>query len=187
VERPRRLTALSPERHLGPGVWRYPGLRAVIEHYGWLPAVGGAREDEAEEQGGHRSSLKPSDGLAHSGDGAVGSAPLIITGGKVWTLRLLADRLVELEAVDSVSKERSGRLSIESVKPRLHRQWVFPPKADAAFVAAMEDVPEVHHRPCDEERPLVGLDETNRQLVGKVATPIPAESPSHCWAGGRSR
>jgi DDE superfamily endonuclease len=52
---------------------------------------------------------------------------------------------------------------------------VIPPKADAEFVAAMEDVLEVYHRPYDESRPLVCLDETNKQLVGEVVEPIPAE------------
>jgi hypothetical protein len=52
---------------------------------------------------------------------------------------------------------------------------VIPPGADAAFVAAMEDVLEVYHRPYDEARPLVCLDETNKQLVGEVIEPIPAE------------
>ena len=51
---------------------------------------------------------------------------------------------------------------------------MIPPKADAAFVAAMEDVLEVDHRPDDENRPLVCLDETNKQLVGEVVEPIPA-------------
>jgi hypothetical protein len=39
----------------------------------------------------------------------------------------------------------------------------------------MEDVLEVYHRPHDEERPLVCLDEANKQLVGEVVEPIPAE------------
>ena len=51
---------------------------------------------------------------------------------------------------------------------------MIPPKSDAAFVAAMEDVLEVYHRPYDERRPLVCLDETNKQLVGEVVEPIPA-------------
>src|SRR5947209_8955002 len=38
----------------------------------------------------------------------------------------------------------------------------------------MEDVLEVYHRPYDEERPLVALDEASKQLVGEVAQPIPA-------------
>ncbi len=38
----------------------------------------------------------------------------------------------------------------------------------------MEDVLEVYHRPYDEKRPLVCLDEASKQLVGEVAEPIPA-------------
>jgi hypothetical protein len=52
---------------------------------------------------------------------------------------------------------------------------VIPPKSDAAFVAAMEDVLEVYHRPYDETRPLVCLDETSEHLVGEGIEPIPAE------------
>ena len=52
---------------------------------------------------------------------------------------------------------------------------MIPPKADAEFVAAMEDVLEVYHRPYDENRPLVCLDEASKQLVGEVIEPIPAE------------
>ena len=39
----------------------------------------------------------------------------------------------------------------------------------------MEDVPDVYHRPYDERRPLVCLDEASKQLVGEVAEPIPAK------------
>ena len=52
---------------------------------------------------------------------------------------------------------------------------MIPPKADAEFVAAMEDVLEVYHRPYDEARPLVCLDEASKQLVGEVVEPISAE------------
>jgi hypothetical protein len=38
----------------------------------------------------------------------------------------------------------------------------------------MEDVLEVYHRPYDEKRPLVCLDEASRQLIGEVMQPIPA-------------
>lgn len=51
---------------------------------------------------------------------------------------------------------------------------MIPPKADAEFVAAMEDVLEVYHRPYDEKRPMICLDEASKQLVGEVAEPIPA-------------
>jgi DDE superfamily endonuclease len=39
----------------------------------------------------------------------------------------------------------------------------------------MEDVLEVYHRPYDEKRPLVCLDEASKQLVGEVVQPLPAE------------
>jgi DDE superfamily endonuclease len=39
----------------------------------------------------------------------------------------------------------------------------------------MEDVLEVYHRPYDEKRPLVCLDEASKQLVGEAVQPLPAE------------
>jgi DDE superfamily endonuclease len=60
------------------------------------------------------------------------------------------------------------------LKPHLKEQWCIPPGSDADFVCAMEDVLEVYHRPYDEKRPLVCLDEASKQLVGEVAQPLPA-------------
>jgi hypothetical protein len=39
----------------------------------------------------------------------------------------------------------------------------------------MEDVLEVYHRPYDEKRPLVCIDEASKQLVGEVIQPLPAQ------------
>ncbi len=39
----------------------------------------------------------------------------------------------------------------------------------------MEDVLEVYHRPYDEKRPLVCIDEASKQLVGEIVQPLPAE------------
>ncbi len=50
---------------------------------------------------------------------------------------------------------------------------MIPPKANAAFVAAMEDVLEVYTRPHNPARPLVCLDETSKQLVAETRTPLP--------------
>lgn len=50
---------------------------------------------------------------------------------------------------------------------------MIPPKANASFVAAMEDVLEVYTRPYDPARPLVCLDETSKQLTKETRTPIP--------------
>lgn len=48
---------------------------------------------------------------------------------------------------------------------------MIPPKANAVFVAAMEDVLDVCTRPHDPARPLVCLDETSKQLVAETLTP----------------
>jgi hypothetical protein len=61
-----------------------------------------------------------------------------------------------------------------TLKPHRQKQWVIPPEANAAFVAAMEDVLEVYHRPRDPDRPVVCLDETTKQLIKETRVPIPA-------------
>jgi hypothetical protein len=50
---------------------------------------------------------------------------------------------------------------------------VIPPKANSAFVAAMEDVLDVYTRPHDPARPLICLDETSKQLVAETRQPEP--------------
>ena len=52
---------------------------------------------------------------------------------------------------------------------------MIPPDANAAFVAAMEDVLETYQKPHDPDRPLVCLDETSKQLVVETRKPIPAK------------
>ncbi len=49
------------------------------------------------------------------------------------------------------------------------------PEANAAFVAAMEDILEVSQRPHDPDKPLVCLDETSKQLIVETREPIPAK------------
>jgi hypothetical protein len=60
------------------------------------------------------------------------------------------------------------------LKPHLKEQWVIPPGKSGEFVARMEDVLEVYHRPYDERRPVVCLDEVPVQLVGEARVPLPA-------------
>jgi hypothetical protein len=50
---------------------------------------------------------------------------------------------------------------------------VLPPKANAGFVAAMEDVLEVYARPYDPKRPQVCFDEGGKQLIGEVRPALP--------------
>jgi hypothetical protein len=50
---------------------------------------------------------------------------------------------------------------------------VIAPNANAAFVAAMEDILAVYQRPRDAACPLVCLDETSKQLIKETRQPIP--------------
>jgi len=51
--------------------------------------------------------------------------------------------------------------------------WCLPGEPNAEFVCAMEDVLDVYQRPYDPARPQVCVDETSKQLVGEVRTPLP--------------
>jgi len=59
------------------------------------------------------------------------------------------------------------------LQPHRQQQWVIPPKANSAFVAAMEDVLAVYTRPHDPDCPLVCVDETSKQLIAETRVPIP--------------
>jgi len=54
------------------------------------------------------------------------------------------------------------------------KRFCIPPKENAPFVQAMEDVLDVYHRPYDPMRPQVCLDETSKQLLEHVQVPIRA-------------
>lgn len=95
-------------------------------------------------------------------------------GRSRWTLRLLAERMVQLEQIDHLSYETVRQVLKNELKPWLSKQWCIPPKANAEFVCKMEDVLEVYRRPYDPQRPVVCLDETSKQLIGEVASPAPA-------------
>jgi len=64
----------------------------------------------------------------------------------------------------------------------LRECWVIPPKANAAFVAAMEEVLEVYTRPYDPCFPQVCMDESSKQLLAEVQEPLPQRpaTPEHC-------
>ena len=91
-----------------------------------------------------------------------------------WSLRLLADRVIELKIVDSVSHETIRRvLQANELKPWLKEEWCIPPKANAEFVYHMEDVLDVYTQPTNRARPLVCFDESPEQLVSETRQPLP--------------
>jgi transposase len=59
------------------------------------------------------------------------------------------------------------------LKPHLKEQWCLPGGPSAEFVARMEDVLDVYHRPLDEDRPVICIDEQPRQLVSETRVPLP--------------
>jgi len=50
-----------------------------------------------------------------------------------------------------------------------------PDSPSADFVASMEDVLDVYHRPYDAQRPVVCMDEASKQLIAEVREPLPAK------------
>jgi hypothetical protein len=57
----------------------------------------------------------------------------------------------------------------------LKKGWCLPEGPSAEFVAAMEDVLDVYHRPYDPDRPQVCMDEASKQLIGEVREPLPSQ------------
>ena len=90
-----------------------------------------------------------------------------------WTLQLLADELVELQIVESISIETIRQtLKKNALRPHRSAYWVIPPDEDEAFVAAMEAVLDVYQRPKDARFPVVAMDERPVQLLEHLRPPI---------------
>ena len=97
-------------------------------------------------------------------------------GAVCWTLRLLANRLVELGYVETISHETVRRVLLANeLKPWIKKQWCIPTPTDAEFVYHMEDVLQVYTRPYDPARPLICMDEINTQLLADTREPLPME------------
>lgn len=101
-----------------------------------------------------------------------GSAP---DGHARWSLRLLADKALELDIVDEpVSYETLRQvLQANELKPWLRKEWCIPPQQSGEFVCHMEDILEVYHRPLDPRRPVVCMDELPYQLISEKRLPLP--------------
>jgi transposase len=85
----------------------------------------------------------------------------------------LADKVVELGYVDSISHEAVRRVKKNELKAWSHKQWCIKSKASAAFVYAMEDILSVYKQAFDQEEPLIYRDETSKQFTAQTSNPIP--------------
>lgn len=94
-------------------------------------------------------------------------------GRSRWTLQLLANELIRLVDVETISRETVRRRLEESdLKPWREKMWCIP-KVDAEFVARMEDVLDLYAEPLDVAKPVVCFDEKPVQLLGEVRPPMP--------------
>jgi transposase len=92
-----------------------------------------------------------------------------------WSLRLLADRVVQLEIVETISHETIRRVLDENeLKPWRREEWCIP-AANAEYVYHMEDVLAVYKRPADPKHPLVCFDESPEQLVSETRQALPIQ------------
>jgi len=96
-------------------------------------------------------------------------------GRSGWTLRLLADKLVELEIVPSISQETARQFLKSALRPHLKGYFVIPPEQNAEFVAQMEDILDLYQRPDDPQRPLICMDEQPVQPLQEARHPLPAQ------------
>ena len=97
-------------------------------------------------------------------------------GRASWTLKLLADQLVECEIVGTISTETVRQaLKKKRTEAVAEAELVHPARSERAeFVCAMEDVLEVYQRPYDGNEVLVCMDETSKQQVKETRVPRPA-------------
>ena len=65
--------------------------------------------------------------------------------------------------------------------------WVRPPGSDEEFVARMEEILEVYHRPFDPKFPIVSMDEQPIQLLRHTRQVIPARPSGNGYAGHPER
>jgi hypothetical protein len=89
-------------------------------------------------------------------------------GHSEWTLRLISERVVELNIFESISHMLVGRILKNEFKPHLKQMWCILPKQNADFVAHMEDVLDVYLRPYGPAQPVICMDE--RETIPMPAT-----------------
>jgi transposase len=95
-----------------------------------------------------------------------------------WTLSLIADKLITLTELESVSLETvRQRLKHNELKPWQKKMWCIG-ELNSDFIAQMEEVLEIYAMPADEKHPVVNFDEAMKQLVSHVKPPKLA-SPGH--------
>ena len=130
------------------------------------------------KQARRRQRLLDGEAEAHLVALACGKPP---QGQAKWTIKLLAQRLGGVrDRRDRRAGDGAAGAEKNALKPWLKACWCIPPKANADFVCAMEDVLEVYQRDYGEDEVLVCMDETSRQQVreSRVSRPVQPGAPA---------
>src|SRR5260370_13759373 len=193
---PRPVTGARhrPRPHPAQGGW-WP-WRGGLDRYGHHGSPGGEPHDHLQGApgirgggvGGDRTSPTARHAPAQAGRGQRGASDrvdLLHPAGGPCPLGLTAARgPLRAARWGGCHLPRAGAAGFKKsqLKPWLRECWVIPPKATAAFVAAMEDVLEVYTRPYDPRFPQVCMDESSKQLLAEVREPLPQRpaTPEHC-------
>jgi len=93
-------------------------------------------------------------------------------GSAKWTWRMMADRLVKLDVIDSISHESVRGALKKPVQPWLSEQWRLS-QITGAFLWHMEDVLDQRETPDDRRRPLIYFDERPCFLIEGAGSIIP--------------
>jgi len=90
-----------------------------------------------------------------------------------WTLQLLADRLVALTWLESLSYE-AVRLVLKKndLKPWQRQKWCIPTVIGLRFVWGMEDIPDLYAEHYQPAFPVICFDEVPFQMVSETKLPL---------------
>ncbi|HVG16299.1 MAG TPA: IS630 family transposase [Chitinophagaceae bacterium] len=96
-----------------------------------------------------------------------------------WSLRMLADKMIELKYVESISHETIRQVPKKNeIKPWKVKGWVIPPLESSDFVAHMELVLDVYKIAYSEAFPVICMDESPKQLIKESRTAL-ERKPGH--------
>ena len=93
-----------------------------------------------------------------------------------WTLQLLADRLVALTRLESLSYEAVRLVLKNDLKPWQHQKWCIPTVIGAKFVCGMEDILDLYAEPYQPAFPVSCFDEVPYQMVSETRLPLPVRN-----------
>lgn len=89
-----------------------------------------------------------------------------------WTLRLL-EKQVRLELDKPIERE-SIRLAIKNeLRPHINDYCCIPPKENADFAAAIEDILDIYEMPYNPTHPVIYMDEKPYQCLGEARELLP--------------